>query len=289
MSSQEDNHSQYSESDFDYQLQETVMVDVEGREGLSEEEEEGYEGTSSGSRKVKSLVKIPYGKAKKSGEPKGEDRDRSRSPLRGEKRVTFEDREKERDRRIAEDVAASLRQEMHALLERASSREAPSAEEIDKLKLEQRTNTLMAKASLLSTDGARAQYLAFAKVKANSEEARRKIAMGDGLAAVEALDRLDKVVDLRLDLIQRADKSPGGWGAATIFEQMAQESDASSPRMDRCWKAAVAQMEEKKDTRRSSSRGRPERAGGTRGNYSFRSVCQAHFSLVTFSFYFVVS
>ena len=279
MSSQEDNHSVYSESDFDYQL--TGAAYGDGREGAldveglteEEEEEDGYEGTSSGSRKIKSLVK----KAKKSGETEGEARDRSRSPLRFEKRVTFEDEEKERDRRIAKDVAASLRQEMQALLERASSREAPSAEEIDKLKLEQRTNTLMAKASLLSTDGAKAQYLAFAKVKANSEDARRKIAMGDGLAAVEALDRLDKVVDLRLELIQRADKSPGGWGAATIFEQIAQESDANSPKMDRYWKAAVAQMEDKKDSRRSASRGRPERAGGTRGNYSFRSVCQAIF------------
>ena len=285
ISEDELNNSLYSESEFEYHLENGSS----GREEEEEEEEDPMEGTS----KLRSTVTVSNisitppidgvasrieskykGKGGKRGQVKGESRDRSRSPLSGEKRVSFVVDDAERDRKIAEDVTRNLRAEMQAMMQQLKPQDIPTVEELDRLKLEQRTNALMAKSSLLSSEGSKAQYQAFAKIKASSEEARRKIALGDGLAAVEALDRLDKVVNLRLELIQRADKSPGGWHVATVFEQLAQESDANQPKLDRCWKAAQVQVEERKETsRRSATRGRADRGGGgSRGNYSFRSV-----------------
>ena len=201
----------------------------------------------------------------------GEDREgrRSRSPLR---RVSFDEAEGERarEKRIAEDVTRSLRAEMQEILERVRPREGASAVELDKLKLEQRTSSLMARGAMLSSEGARAQYLAFARIKASAEEVRRKIVAGDGIAATEALDKLERVVDLRLETIQRADTSPGGWAVATVFERMAFDADTNQPKLDRCWKAAAAQVDEKKDSRKAAARGRPAERG--RGNYLFRSV-----------------
>ena len=198
---------------------------------------------------------------------------RSRSPLIHGRRVSFDENQAERarDQRIVEDVTRNLRAEIAAMMDQVKPRENQAAEELDRLKLEQRTNSLMTKGALLTSEGAKAQYLAFARIKASAEEVRRKIGAGDGLAAAEALDRLEKVVDLRMETIFRADNTPGGWTVATVFERMAYDADANQPKLDRCWKAAAAQVEEKKDfARKTTARGRPMERG--RGNYSFRSV-----------------
>ena len=277
--------SLYSEGDFEYHLDEQEVGDIE----------ESTAGSQKDAGKLKSTVMIrhvglPDGEAASTSKGKGglkgksknagqEERDRCRSPLMVGRRVSFEESEAEkaRDRRIVEDVTRNLRAEITAMMEQVRPRENPAVEELDRLKVEQRTNSLMAKGALLSSDGAKAQYLAFARVKAGAEEVRRKIAAGDGLAATEALDRLEKVVDLRLETITRADNSPGGWSVATVFERMAFEADANQPKLDRYWKAAAAQVEEKKESRKISARGRPAERG--RRKYLFRSVGYSIFPL----------
>ena len=95
------------------------------------------------------------------------------------------------------------------------------------------------------------------------------IQAGDTTAAFAALDRLDKVTNLRMETIERADKLPGGWGAATIFERMAQTEDANAAKLDRVWKAAASELESKKSADHpsrsyQSSSGRGEQRGGYR-------------------------
>ena len=284
----------YSGNDFLYNLDESVDY-------IEDEDAEKAEGSQdSGKKKMRSSVTIHHigltnegastssGKGKtgsKSAAKNGvrEEKDRSCSPLILGRRVSFEEGERERDQRIVDDVTRNLRAEISALMEQVRPQESPAAEELDRLKVEQRTNSLMAKASLLSSEGAKAQFLAFPRIKASAEEVRRKIAAGDGLAAAEVLDRLERVVDLRLETIQRADKSPGGWSVATVFERMAYNADANQPKLDRCWKAAAAQVDEKKESRKTASRGRPTERG--RGNYSFRLVRLSYLHPSLFSLY----
>ena len=291
----------YDEDDFDF----------------TQEEDYGYIGTSDGSSQEpapllvknisvadlrgKGTLLNPTGKS--SSKAEAARRSRSRSPLESRK-VTFVDgdgkenrrrdyvhrtegspRQAEEDTRdvreamIAARISTQLREEMRDIMRGVHQAPAAASEDLEKLKLDHRTNSLMVRAGFLSSEGAKAQFAAFAKVKANVEDARAKVLAGDKAAALTALDRLEKVADLRLELVERADKLPGGWAAATIFERMAQSEDANQGKFDKIWKSACGELEDKKaaDAKRSAYRGRssaasPHFRGATRGNYSFRSV-----------------
>ena len=187
-----------------------------------------------------------------------------------------EDELEARDQALISMVSNNLRQEMRELIVEAVGSRQPGAsqQELEKLKLDQRSNAIMARGMQLSTEGAKAQFGAFAKVKANTEEARAKVLAGDAEGVISALDRIESIVDIRLEAIERADRRPGGWPAATIFERIAQSDDKNKTKLDKCWKEAVAEASEKKaseTSRRSSFRGRFQR-GSTRGYSSFRSV-----------------
>ena len=60
------------------------------------------------------------------------------------------------------------------------SRQSAVNNEWDQMRLLQRSNAIMSRAAFLTTDGAKAQFSAFAKIKANVEEARHKLDMPRG-------------------------------------------------------------------------------------------------------------
>ena len=136
-------------------------------------------------------------------------------------------------------------------------------------------------------EGAKAQFTAFAKIKASVEEARQKAIAGDGDGVLAALDRVEKVADIRMEVIERADRLPGGWPAATIFERLASNGDSNKAKFDRIWRSACTEAESKKtadSAKKVAVRGRMSSFRGTaRGNYSFRSVTHS------FPLFFVVS
>ena len=83
-------------------------------------------------------------------------------------------------------------------------------EEWDQMRLNQRSSAIASKAAFLKSEGAKAQYIAFAKIKANLEEARIKAKLGDGDGVLAAIDRMEEITDVRLELVERADNMPGG-------------------------------------------------------------------------------
>ena len=300
----------YDEEDFDFS-QETLPAEEgeNGYIGTSDGSSQSpapplvVKNISVADLRGKGTVRNPTGKSSAKGDAVR--RDRSRSPLEVRK-VTFvggdgkeirqrsggstlrsgesprraeEESREVREQRIAARISMQLREEMRDILRDVNQTPATTSEDLEKLKLDHRTNSLMVRAGFLTSDGAKAQFAAFAKVKANVEDARAKILAGEKTAALAALDRLEKVADLRLELVERADKLPGGWAAATIFERMAQSEDANQGKFDKIWKSACGELEEKKtaDAKRSAFRGRASAAshhyrGSLRGNYSFRSV-----------------
>ena len=177
-----------------------------------------------------------------------------------------------RDRALISMVTNSMRQEMRELI--AESVGSRNSKELEQIKLEQRSNSIMSRAIHLSSEGAKAQFAAFAKVKANTEDARARALAGDAEGVIAALERIEGVADIRLEAIERADRSPGGWSTATIFERMVQSGDKSKAKFDKAWKEAHQEATEKRNSdpaKRSSFRGRFQR-GSFRGSGSFRSV-----------------
>ena len=89
---------------------------------------------------------------------------------------------------------------------------------------------------------------------------------------------MEQIEDIRLELIERADRFPGGWPAATTFERMAETGDANKTRLDQLWKNACLEVEAKKSvdtSRKAAVRGKlafQSQRGFQRRNYSFRSV-----------------
>jgi len=192
-----------------------------------------------------------------------------------------------RERALVSAVSASIRADMkadmRALLEEQAASQKPTVDqdEWNQMRLLQRSNAIASQAAYLTSEGAKAQFQAFAKVKANVEDARLKAQAGDGDAVLAALDRLEEIADIRLELIQRADNTNSGWTAATIFERLAQSGGSNKSKFDRLWKAAVGEAEAKKektaDSKKTSFKSsfkstyaRGGGGGGQRGNYSFR-------------------
>ena len=181
-----------------------------------------------------------------------------RGEIRGEIRQLFDD-------------FLQQQQQQH---QQQQQQQQPNAGEWDAMRLEQRTNAILSQATFLKTDGAKAQFTAFAKIKAN-HEVISKIRSGNPEAAVELLERANFVADVRLEVIERANRLPGGWPVATIFERMASASDAGRAKFNRLWKSACGEVDARKQAESKSFRGksaypRPDRGG--RGSYSFRSV-----------------
>lgn len=166
-------------------------------------------------------------------------------------------------------------------------------EEWETMRLQQKTNEIMGRAAFLSSDGAKAQFRQFARIKANCNEARYSVASGNEEGILAALERIEKIADLRLDVIERADSTPGGWQAAAAYERAVEAGDADSSRRDRIWKNALAESEGKRsaeNSRRAAAKGRGPSNRGFRGNYNntFRSVIHL-FPLVYLCSYLVLS
>ena len=75
---------------------------------------------------------------------------------------------------------------------------------------------------------------------------------------------MEQIEDIRLELIERADRFPGGWPAATTFERMAETGDANKTRLDQLWKNACLEVEAKKSVDTS-------RKAAVRGKLAFQS------------------
>ena len=211
-----------------------------------------------------------------------------------EKRVRLEESEIQeqsaRDQALLSAMSSGLREELRSemrslFLQASKQQSSVDPEEWDRMRLEQRSSAIMSRAAFLSTEGAKAQFGAFAKIKASVEDARQKALAGDGEGVLAALDRLEHVADIRLEVIERADGLPGGWPAATIFERLASNGDANKAKLDRIWKSACVEAEAKKSVdsskRAAAVRGKtPYVRGSQRGNYSFRSVTHSLLSFL---------
>ena len=162
-------------------------------------------------------------------------------------------------------LSADLRTEMKSLFRQSmatSSQSAFDPEEWDRMKLDHRISTIMNRASFLKSEGNKLQFKAFAKIKANLEHAQEKLKAGDEEGAIAAIERVGKVANIRLELIERADQRPGGWGAATVFEQLAETGVPS--KYDKLWKYACSEVE---TTKTASSQDKSYRQ-----EHHFRSV-----------------
>ena len=301
----------YDEEDLDLSdVDPAQLAEFRRSHDVDDDEEDGDSGPaafSSGSGKVRPLVisNISFGEKrqdkgksllKRSSSPGlergvgGGGGSSSSSSSSQSKRVRWGESENEeqqaRDQALLSAISSGLREdlrsEMRSLIQQASKQQSSvDPEEWDRMRLEQRSSSIMSRAAFLTSEGAKAQFGAFAKIKANVEEARQRALAGDGDGVLAALDRMEHVADIRLELIERADRLPGGWPAATIFERLASNGDANKAKLDRAWKSACAEADSKKlaDASRKAAaaaaagRGKAQYARGTqRGNYSFRSV-----------------
>ena len=169
-----------------------------------------------------------------------------------------------RDAALVSMLKADIRAEMKSLFRQsmATNQSAIDPEEWDRIKLDHRISTIMNGASFLKSEGNKLQFKAFAKIKANLEHAQEKSKAGDIEGAIAAIERGQKVADIRLELIERADQRPGGWGAATVFEQLAETGVPS--KYDKLWKYACSEAE---TTKTASSQDKTYRQ-----DHHFRSV-----------------
>jgi hypothetical protein len=99
---------------------------------------------------------------------------------------------------------------------------------------------LQSEAACLVSEGAQLQYLAFGKIRAGVSDAIRLLKTHDTLGAINALERVEQVVDLHLDVVKRAGSAPGMWPVATLYEKMklVETSDAKD---DKIWAECLSQ------------------------------------------------
>jgi hypothetical protein len=115
-----------------------------------------------------------------------------------------------------------------------------TSKDIDNVRAAQRQMDLQTEAARLNSEGARAQFVAFGKVKAGVSDAIRSLRAHKTLNAIKVLEEVEKVADLRINVVRRAGSTPGAQAAATIYERklLAESSDAKN---DKLWDAPMAE------------------------------------------------
>jgi hypothetical protein len=120
-----------------------------------------------------------------------------------------------------------------------------TVKEIESFRAQQKHSSLLTEAAQVNSEGAKAQFLAFAKVKAEISDARRLLKAGNKDEACKALDKADKVIDLRLDLIKRVDTLPGGSAAAMLYEKKMNSS--IDKKCNKAWDQSVQDVKAKRN------------------------------------------
>jgi hypothetical protein len=173
---------------------------------------------------------------------------------------------------IIKQVTDSLKVEFREMISSSSSQNKENSKLIDTLRLQQKKDSTLAGALDITSDGAKMQYIAFAKMKIGISDTREKLENHDILGALGVLEELEKITDIRLDLIKRADSCPGGWAASTIFEKKVLGD--TDEKKDKLWDASVAELKTQQKSGDVPTRSRPknrfsQRDGYGAGNYNY--------------------
>jgi hypothetical protein len=129
---------------------------------------------------------------------------------------------------VAASKTSSIRSEFQDLLKSRDNKFLATSKDIEDLRAQQKNSILLAEATGLRSEGSRRQFAAFAKVKTGISDARRLLQNHNIHGALGVLETAEKVTDIRLDVIKRADSVPGdGWEAAGSYENcMLGDADA---------------------------------------------------------------
>lgn len=163
-------------------------------------------------------------------------------------------------RDIVNAVTENLQTHFQKLLDSKDKDVSSTLSELQQLKLQQQSESLISSAAQLSGEGAKAQYLAFAKIKSGLSAIRQKLNSHDTLGAIATISDIEKVVDVRLELVKRADSLPGGWPAGTIFEKKA--LGVTDEKSDKLWNQSVTELNSQSDSEgkvKSKARSRSQR------------------------------
>jgi hypothetical protein len=138
--------------------------------------------------------------------------------------------------KIIAEVSSSIKDEVRDLMAESTI----SLKDLEDVKAAQRVSNLQSEAARLISEGAQLQYLVFGKIQAGFSDVICLLKTHDTPDAITALERVEKVVDLRLDVVKRAGSAPGMWPVATLYEKrmLAETLDA---RNDEVWTKCLSQ------------------------------------------------
>jgi hypothetical protein len=160
---------------------------------------------------------------------------------------------------IVAEVSSSLREKLKGIVAGSQRGASVTSKDIEDIRAAQHHTDLQSEGECLSSEGARLQFLAFGKIKSGIGDAMRLLKAHETLSAIKALEEVERVVDLRIDVIGKAGLSPGLWPAAAHYEHrmLAENTNAKN---DKVWeqcqvdaKAAKAQSRIASGEKRKSS------------------------------------
>jgi hypothetical protein len=118
---------------------------------------------------------------------------------------------------LAQEVISSLRTEILSLITSKDEAARTQTQDINDLKATQTITGLLAKATALHIERARAQFVAFAKIKSGVAEACCLLESHDTEKALDVLAGVEKVADVRIDVVRQADSTRGDSDADFIY------------------------------------------------------------------------
>jgi hypothetical protein len=179
---------------------------------------------------------------------------------------------------IVAEVSSSLRKELKGIVAGNQRGTSVTSKDIEDIRAAQRHADLQSEAACLSSEGAQLQFLVFGKIKSGVADAMRLLGAHKLLPTIKALEEVEKVADLRFDVIRKAGLSPGLWPAATLYERRMLAENANA-KNDKVWeqcqvdaKAAKAQSRIASGEKRKSS----GEAEGSRPQYRQLERGQPH-------------
>jgi hypothetical protein len=160
--------------------------------------------------------------------------------------------------KIVAEVSSSIKDEVRDIVATSQRESTISLKDLEGVKAAQRVTDLQSESARLISKGAQLQYLAFAKIRARVSNAICLLKTHDTLGAINALERIEKVVDLHLDVVKKAGFAPGMWPVATLYKKikLAETSDAKN---DKVWPNALAKRMRSKPGQRLKSARRGHR------------------------------
>jgi hypothetical protein len=160
---------------------------------------------------------------------------------------------------IVAEVSSSIREELKGIIAGSQRGASVTNKDIEDIWAAQHHTDLQSEAARLNSEAAQLQFLAFGKIKSGVADAMRLLKAYQTLPAIKALEKVERVADLRINIIRKACSSPGLWPAATLYEShmLAENTNAKN---DKVWeqcqvdaKAAKAQSRISSGEKRKSS------------------------------------